>query len=53
MSTNEWTNAFVAARPTPSAPWPQWKPWWQLTSAIAAPKKRLLKMPIRKSKAST
>ena len=26
ISTKEWTKALVADLPTPSAPWPQWKP---------------------------
>ena len=37
--------AAVAARPTPSAPALLLKPRWQLTSAIVAPKKKLLTTP--------
>ena len=46
---NEYTNASVAARPTPSAPGSEWNPRWQLISAIAAPKKKLLKTPVNRS----
>src|SRR5262245_54898801 len=35
---NEYTNASVEARPTPSAPPWLLNPRWQLTSAMAAPK---------------
>ena len=53
ITTNEYTNALVAARPTPSAPGSQWKPRWQLIRAIAAPKNRLLKMPVNRSQLPT
>ena len=53
ISMKECTKALVATLPTPSAPGSQLNPRWQLTSAIAAPKKKVLKIPMRKSNAST
>ncbi len=50
---NDDTKARVAARPTPSAPAPPWKPRWQLMMAMAPPKNIGLIRPTVTSQRST